>query len=62
MEKETKLKTVEMTRRIRDAHHGMLKDKTWAERVEFYKEQARALHEVLRRTPRQKQGHDEEAA
>jgi hypothetical protein len=62
MEKETKLKTVEMTRRIRDKHHEQMKDKTWAERVEFYKEQARALHEVLGRTARHKHGQDEEAA
>ena len=38
MEKGTKLKTVEMPRRIRDAHYEELKDKTWEERVAFYKE------------------------
>lgn len=61
MEKETTLKAVEMTRRIRDTHHEQLKDKTWEERVIFYKEQARALHEALRRTP-QRQQKQEEAA
>ena len=48
MEKETTLKAVEMTRHIRDAQHEQLKDKTWEERVAFYKEQARVLHEALR--------------
>ncbi len=51
MEKATTLKTVELTRRIRDAQHEQLKDKTWEERVAFYKEQARALHEALQGTP-----------
>ena len=62
MEKETTLKTVEMTRRIRDAHHEQLKNKTWEERVAFYKEQARALHEALQRTPQRQQKQEEEAA
>ena len=62
MEKETTLKKVEMTRRIRDAHHEQVKDKTWEERVAFYKEQARALHEALQRTPQRQQKQEEEAA
>jgi hypothetical protein len=62
MEQETKLKAVEMTRRIRDAHHEQLKDKTWEERVAFYKEQARALHEALGRGPQRHQKQGEEAA
>ena len=62
MEQETKLKTVEMTRRIRDAHHEQLKDKTWEERVAFYKEQARALHEALRKPPQRQHKKDEKAA
>lgn len=62
MEKETTLKAVEMTRRIRDAHHEQLKDKTWEERVAFYKEQARALHEALQKTPQQQQKQEEDAA
>lgn len=61
MEKELTLKTVELTRRIRDAQHEQLKDKTWEERVAFYKAQALALHETLRRT-RQRQQKQEEAA
>ena len=62
MEKETTLKTVEMTRHIRNAHHEQLKDKTWEERVAFYKEQARALHEALQKTPQPQQKQEEDAA
>jgi hypothetical protein len=36
-----------MTRKIRDAQHQQLKDKTWDERVAFYHEQAKGLHEAL---------------
>ena len=43
-----KIKAVEMTRKIRDAQHEQLKDKTWEERVAFYHEQAQALHEELK--------------
>ena len=42
------LKAVEMTRRIRDQHYEQLKDKTYAERIAFYQEQARELHTRLR--------------
>ena len=35
------MKTVKMVRRIREAHYQELKDKTWDERISFYKEQAR---------------------
>jgi hypothetical protein len=62
MEKEATLRTVELTRRIRDAQHEQLKDKTWEERVAFYKEQARALHEALRRTLQRQPKQEEEAA
>ena len=62
MEKETTLKTVEMTRHIRDIQHEQLKDKTWEERVAFYKEQARALHEALRARQHRQQKQDEAAA
>lgn len=44
------LKAVEMTRRIRDQHYEQLKDKTHAERIAFYQEQARELHMRLRAT------------
>jgi len=49
-----KIKAVEMTRRIRDAQHEQLKDKTWEERVEFYREQAQALHQALKATAARK--------
>ena len=62
MEKEPTLKTVELTRRIRDAQHEQLKGKTWEERVAFYKEQARALHETLQKTPQLEQKQEEDAA
>ena len=42
-----KLKAVEMTRRIRDQHYEQLKDKTHAERIAFYKQQAQELHARL---------------
>lgn len=62
MEKELTLKTVELTRRIRDAQHEQLKDKTWEERVVFYKEQARTLHAALRKPPQRQPKQEEEAA
>jgi hypothetical protein len=62
MEKATTLKTVELTRRIRDTQHEQLKDKTWEARVAFYKEQARALHEALRKTPQRHPRQEEDAA
>jgi hypothetical protein len=43
-----KIRAVEMTRKIRDAQHELLKDKTWEERVAFYHQQAQALHEELK--------------
>jgi hypothetical protein len=43
-----KLKTLEMTRRIRDQHYEQLKDKTHAERIAYYQQQARELHARLR--------------
>jgi hypothetical protein len=49
-----KIKAVEMTRKIRDAQHEQLKDKTWEERVAFYHEQAQALHESLKGTAARK--------
>lgn len=41
------IKAVEMTRSIRDAQHELQKDKTWAQRVAFFKEQAQTLHKEL---------------
>ncbi len=43
-----KLKAVEMTRRIRDQHYEQLKQKTHAERIAFYQQQAQELHTRLR--------------
>lgn len=43
----TTLKTVEMTRQIRDRHFEQLKDKTPTERIAFYRQQAQELHRRL---------------
>lgn len=43
----TKLKAVEMTRRIRDQHYEQLKDKPPTERIAFYRQQAQELHRRL---------------
>jgi len=43
----TKLKAVELTRRIRDQHYEQLKDKTPMERIAFYRQQAQELHQRL---------------
>jgi len=43
-----KMKALEMTRRIRDQHYEQLKDRTHAERIAFYKQQAQELHTRLR--------------
>lgn len=40
---------VAMTRRIREAHAEQLKDASVEERVAFYREKARQLHEQLSR-------------
>ncbi len=56
------MKAVKMTRRIRDAHYQELKDKTWDERITFYKEQARALHKELGTGQQQQSKQKEKAA
>lgn len=38
---------VAFTRQIRDAHHEQLKDATPEERIQFYRDKARQLHEEL---------------
>jgi hypothetical protein len=43
MEK-TNIKTLEVTRHIRDEHYEQLKDKTREERMTFYREKARMLN------------------
>ena len=45
-----KIKAVEMTRRIRDHQYQQIKDKTHAERITFYQEQAQELHARIRAT------------
>lgn len=37
------LKTIELTRRIREAHAARLKEKTHAERIAFYRAKAQAF-------------------
>ena len=56
------MKTVKIVRRIRDAHYQELKDKTWDERIAFYKEQARALHKELGAGQQRQSKQKEEAA
>ncbi len=41
------IKTVEMVRKIRDAHYEKMKDKSYQERVLFYREKAARLHDKL---------------
>jgi hypothetical protein len=50
MQDDSGIKAVEMTRRIRDAHHAELAGKTPEERIAFYREKARALHAELGRS------------
>ncbi len=38
---------VETVRRIRDTHYEALKDATPEQRIQFYREKARRLHEEL---------------
>ena len=47
MRDHPKIKAVEMTRHIREAHHAELEGKTAEERIAFYRERARALHAEL---------------
>ena len=46
MKKKT-FDAVAFTRHVRDAHHEQLKDATAEERIRFYQEKARQLHEEL---------------
>jgi hypothetical protein len=39
--------TIAFTRQIRDQHHEQLKDATPEERIQFYRDKARQLHEEL---------------
>lgn len=49
MQDQAKIKAVEMTRQIRDAHFAELVGKTSGERIAFYREKARLLHAELGR-------------
>ena len=42
-----KIKAVEMTRQIRDKHAEQLNDKSPAERIAFYREQAQKMTEKI---------------
>jgi len=46
MKKKT-FDAVAFTRQVRDAHHEQLKDATAEERIRFYQEKARQLHQEL---------------
>lgn len=45
------LKTVELTRQIRDRHYEQLKGKTHAERIAFYEQKAQAWYAQRGITP-----------
>ena len=47
MEKKKTFDAVKMVRRIRDAHHEQLKDKTVEERLAFYRNKSCALRSEL---------------
>ena len=55
------IKTVEMTRRIRDAHYERFKDRSIEERIAFYKEQARKLDEAVNTELSQRQSRSKSA-
>jgi hypothetical protein len=46
MEKK-EIDAVQMTRRIRNAHAEQLKDASPAQRIRFYREKARGVHELI---------------
>ena len=45
------IKTLEMTRRIRDANHERLSGKPSHERISFYREKAQQLYNEIGRLP-----------
>lgn len=47
MTKTRRVDAVEMTRRIRDAHHEQLRAKSAEEQIEFYRAKARRLQAEL---------------
>jgi hypothetical protein len=44
---EINIKAVEMVRQIRDKNYELLKNKSRAERIQFYREKARQFHAKL---------------
>ena len=48
------IKTLEMTRRIRDANHERLSGKPPHERISFYREKAQQLYNEIGRLPQKK--------
>ena len=50
MHEQFRIKAVEMTRRIRDAHHAELEGKTPEENIAFFREKARLFHRELGRS------------
>ena len=49
------IKSVEMTRSIRDAHYERFKDRPIEDRIDFYIEQARKFEETIKKTLSQRQ-------
>jgi hypothetical protein len=47
MSEKKSFDAVAFTRQIRDAHHEQVRDATPEERIHFYMEKARQLHEEL---------------
>lgn len=46
------IKTVEMTRTIRDRHYQQLKGRSGSERISFYRQKAQALYAKLEKLAR----------
>ena len=49
MERKKTFDAVKMVRKIRNEHHEKLKDKSWQERVAFYKEEAQTLRKETKK-------------
>ena len=43
------IKTVEVFRKIRDEHYQILKDKSYEERFQFYRQKSRSLRDKVSR-------------
>nr|VFJ78401.1 MAG: hypothetical protein BECKFW1821C_GA0114237_11815 [Candidatus Kentron sp. FW] len=53
MDNDVMIKTLEMTRRIRDGNHEKLSGKSPRERISFYRGKARRLYEKIGKPPRE---------